>query len=403
MSGGDDRKTLGGEIWEQFCESLKSAAGVLQRPELRADPRHQVAGGRYLAGLLDSALDMWLHAADRDRPDLFTVYNNWKGWSFANPDGRYQRARLRGDATYRIWGTRGSSPYLAFELSRGIWSYSKPATIQGSLSSRNMVVSPDGTYEIILSRAPRAGNWLPLEADAEWLHIREFFHDWVDDEPAQVFIERTDIDPGPPELTSTALQQRLADVAWFVEEEARLWVDYCVHMRAVQGANVLPRPTAPGGSPDDPTAASGARENEYSQGYYVLEENEALLVEFEPPPAPYWNIQIGSMWYESLDYAYRLQSYNDHQAFVGADGIFRAVLAQQDPGLPNWLDTGGFREGVVLCRFQFAERPAPQPATRVVAFADLASVVPPETPRVDQAARRQEIARRRLGVARRFR
>jgi len=390
------------ETWEEFCESLKKAAGVLRREDMPADPRHRALGPRYLAGLLDSALDMWLHAADPDRPALFTVYNNRKGWGFANPDGHYLRARLRGDATYRVWGVRGTIPYLSFELSRGIWSYSKPVSIHRSLSSRNMQIDPDGTYEIILSAEPRPGNWLRLEPDVEWLHVRQFFHDWIDDQPPQVFIERIDVETGPPELTDTEIAARLRDVAWFVEEEARLWADYCLHTRKRLGVNSMPRPTPPGGNLDDMTSASGAPENEYSQGYYEIDENSALLVEFEPPPAAYWNIQIGPMWYESLDPACWLQSYNDHQAFIGDDRVFRAVIAHRDPGVGNWLDTGGFREGVVLCRFQFPECPVPQPRTRMIPFDSIASILPPQTPRVSPEERRREIARRRHGLALRF-
>jgi len=391
------------DIWQEFCELLKPAAGVLTRPAMAGDDRHQINGVRYLAGLLDSGLDLWLHGADPDRPRLFTVYNPWKGWSLENPDALYQRTRLRGDATYRISGRRGSAPYLGFELSHGFWSYSKPVKIHRSLASRNLAVAANGRFEIILSAQPQPGNWLQLEPDTEWLHIRQFLHDWVEDELAEIHIERTDRDPGPPDFNADQMRARLREVAWFVEEEARLWADYCLHMREVQGVNVMPRPTLPGGSPDDPTKESGAPENEYSQGYYRLADDEALLVEFDPPRAAYWNIQLGTMWYEPLDFGQRLQSYNDRQAFVGADGIFRTVIAHRDPGVPNWLDTGGFREGVMLCRFQFPETPAPQPQTRVVRFDSLAQVLPVDTPHVDERSRRAELERRRQGLSRRFR
>lgn len=390
-------------IWEDFCESLKKAGGQLRRSDMPADARHQAMGPRYLAGLLDSALDMWLHAADRDRPVLFTYFNNWKGWALANPDGHYLRARLRGDATYRVWGKRGTIPYLGFELSRGIWSYSKPTAIHGGISGRHMQISPDGSFELFLSATPHPGNWLPLEPDVEWLHVRQFFYDWVDDEPPEVFIERLDTDAGPPELTTAEIAARLKEVAWFVEEEPRLWADYCLHMRKLQGVNVMPRPSTPGGNLDDMTSASGAPENEYSQGYYEIDEDSALLIEFEPPPAAYWNLQIGPMWYESLDPAYRLQSVNGHQAFIGPDGMFRAVVAHRDPGVPNWLDAGGFQEGVLLCRFQFPERPAPQPQTSLIPFDSITSALPSSTPRVTPEERRREIARRRHGLALRFR
>ncbi len=400
MTRSDDEAA---RAWESFCESLKKAAGVLCRDDMPSDLRHRAWGPRHLAGLLDSAIDMWLHGADRDRPSLFTVYSNWKGWGLANPDGRYLRARLRGDATYRVWGRRGTIPYLAFELSRGIWSYSKPVLIQRSLSDRNMQIAEDGSFEIILSAEPRPGNWLALEPDVEWLHVRQFFHDWVEDEPPEVFIERIDADPGAPELTEAEIAARLQEVAWFVEEEARLWTDYCLHMRRLQGVNSMPRPSAPGGDSEGMTSASGAPENEYSQGYYEIDEDSALLVEFEPPPAAYWNIQISPMWYESLDPAWRLQSCNDRQAFIGDDGVFRALVAHRDPGVPNWLDTGGFREGVILCRFQFPERAAPQPRVRLIPFESIVPVLGAQTPRVGAEERRREVARRRLGLALRFR
>lgn len=390
-------------IWEDFCESLKKAGGLLRREDMPADARHQAMGPRYLAGLLDSAIDLWINAADRDRPMLLTYFNNWKGWALANPDGHYLRARLRGDATYRVWGKRGTIPYLGFELSRGIWSYSKPTAIHGGISGRHMQIDPDGSFELILSATPHPGNWLPLKPDVEWLHVRQFFYDWVDDEPPQVFIERIDTDTGPPELTTAEIAARLKDVAWFVEEEPRLWADYCLHMRKLQGINVMPRPSTPGGNLDDMTSASGAPENEYSQGYYEIDADSALLIEFEPPPAAYWNLQISPMWYESLDPAYRLQSINGHQAFIGPDGMFRAVVAHRDPGVPNWIDAGGFREGVLLCRFQFPERSAPQPQTRLVPFDSIHSALPSQTPRVTSEERRREIARRRHGLALRFR
>lgn len=398
-----DTTAASAAAWEAFCESLKKASAVLTRTDMVADSRHAGIGARYLGGLLDSALDLYLHAADPDRPFLFTYFDNHRGWGLANPDGHYLRARLRGDATYRVWGKRGTIPYLGFELSRGIWSYTRPTRIDCSLSGRDLQLGPDGSFEIILSANAHAGNWLRLEPDVEWLHVRQFYHDWIEDEPPRVFIERIDRDPGAPEPTVAEIAERLRDVAWFVEEESRLWADYCLHMRGVLGVNVMPQPSTPGGNEGDMTAASGAPENQYSQGYYRIDAGSALLVEFEPPRAAYWNLQIGPMWYESLDPAQRIQSWNDRQAFVGSDGVFRAVLAHRDPGVPNWLDTGGFDEGVMLCRFQFPECTAPQPRTRVVPLASLAHLLPPDTPRVGPDERRRDIARRRHGLAMRFR
>ena len=36
-----------------------------------------------------------------------------------NPDGRYQLAMIRGDRTYRVTGTRGTTAYLGFQVLAG--------------------------------------------------------------------------------------------------------------------------------------------------------------------------------------------------------------------------------------------------------------------------------------------
>lgn len=256
----NDTTAASAAAWEAFCESLKKASAVLTRADMPADSRHAGIGARYLGGLLDSALGLYLHAADPDRPFLFTYFDNHRGWGLANPDGHYLRARLRGDATYRVWGKRGTIPYLGFELSRGIWSYTRPTRIDRSLSGRDLQLGPDGSFEIILSAQAHSGNWLKLEPDVEWLHVRQFYHDWIEDEPARVFIERIDQDPGAPEPTVAEIAERLRDVAWFVEEESRLWADYCLHMRGVLGVNVMPQPSTPGGNEDGMTDFRGAGE-----------------------------------------------------------------------------------------------------------------------------------------------
>ena len=78
------------------------------------------------------------------------------------------------------------------------------------------------------------------------------------------------------------------------------------------------------------------------------------------------------------------------------------VVAATDPGIPNWLDTEGRAEGLVSYRWAWAET-APLPASRRIALADLRKHIPASTPPFTAEARRQQIARRRLALARRFR
>ncbi len=57
------------------------------------------------------------------------------------------------------------------------------------------------------------------------------------------------------------------------------------------------------------------------------------------------------------------------------------MIAHDDPGVANWLDTAGHSEGPVILRCVRTET-APVPTTRVVPFADVASALPAGTRRV---------------------
>jgi hypothetical protein len=78
------------------------------------------------------------------------------------------------------------------------------------------------------------------------------------------------------------------------------------------------------------------------------------------------------------------------------------VVAASDPGLANWLDTEGRTEGLVSYRWVWAET-TPLPTARRIALTDLRAHLPSTTPAFGPDARQQQIARRRLALARRFR
>ena len=85
----------------------------------------------------------------------------------------------------------------------------------------------------------------------------------------------------------------------------------------------------------------------------------------------------------------------------------RWVVAHRDPGVQNWLDTTGLARGSMVHRFTYREEPAPdaRPTIEVtkVAFAELASHVPSDTPPYSTEQRRAEIAVRQAHVQRRMR
>lgn len=74
---------------------------------------------------------------------------------------------------------------------------------------------------------------------------------------------------------------------------------------------------------------------------------------------------------QSLRHDRRSVSLNRVQTTYEPDGSFRMVLAHEDPGVPNWLDTRGLPRGTMFWRFLLPDEPVPARHTELVKLADL--------------------------------
>ena len=83
-----------------------------------------------------------------------------------------------------------------------------------------------------------------------------------------------------------------------------------------------------------------------------------------------------NIWMESFDWRVAPVSINNFSATPAEDGSVTIVVAEQDPGLPNWIATLGHRRGLMAFRFaRLGEQPVPEVATRVVPIASLTAAV----------------------------
>jgi hypothetical protein len=256
---------------------------------------------------------------------------------------------------------------------------------------------PNGDFTITLAvDQPSNGNWLPIAPDASTLIIRQFFYDWESEVAATMRLERlsaaadragSDEARVPPD---TAIARQLRAVGAFVEANLEFFLGFA-------------NPEAPNefNPPYDGTGMGAAAENRPVIGAWKLGPDEALLVEVTPPTGLYWGLSLGNVWWETIDYANHITSVNGHQAVIGEDGVFRAVIAHADPGVANWLDAAGHGEGPMILRCVRTDS-APVPLTRVVPFAEIRSALPPTHPRVTPEERARVVDARRLAVSRRF-
>ncbi len=148
----------------------------------------------------------------------------------------------------------------------------------------------------------------------------------------------------------------------------------------------------PGGAP---TIAYGA-------GWWDLGPDEVLLITTEVPDADYWGWTVHHRYrLDSGDFPNRQTSVNMAQAFVDDDDRVRLVVAHDDPGVRNWIDTEGQPEGMLVYR-SIGTRSRPVPDVQVLSIDALRRHLPASTPVVDPVERRGQLAQRRAALLARY-
>jgi hypothetical protein len=385
-----DEDLISGAAFEAMVAGLRGAADLVGSARAPTSPIDRAAGYRHLLVLLSLAIDEALRPSDPYDP-FFAPANvdAVLKWGMDCPDAAYTGAALRGDATYRVRGRRGTVRYLGFQVMSGIES-------SVNVVADDLDIAADGSFEITLSAIEHPGNWMALSERTSSLVVRQFFYDWDTEVPAELQIECLEPGPSwpdPQSLSPAGVARQLAAIGEFLEASIAFWLDVEEGGRA-QGINVFRQPASL-------TTMGAAAENVSVWGSWELDENQALVIEVTPPNALYWSVSLGNHWWETIDYANRQSSLNGHQAVIDDDGVFRAVVAHTDPGVANWLDTAGHRQGPMIFRWVRAEG-APVPTTHVGTMDQLVRALPSGTARLDPVERRAALGRRRAAVRRRF-
>jgi hypothetical protein len=199
----------------------------------------------------------------------------------------------------------------------------------------------------------------------------------------------------PPRTDQVA--ERLARLVRWLDRGGALWEKMSRGLVEGMSPNslVVTRPA-------DSDQRAGLRGQAYGIGNFHCAEQEAVIVRFTPPRCRHWSVSLANWWWESMDFAARQTSLNGRQARLDADGAFRGVIAQVDPGVPNWLDPAGYPRGTLALRFLLADE-APKVELERVPLAQLAASLPGDTPRISPAERAASLERRRLAALRRYR
>ena len=290
-----DQRIVSGKAWADFCDELKAAGNLMLSDGVPRDPFQQAEGIRYLTRLTRAGLEAFVEYGNPACPELRHMVHEAVKMGADNPDNYYQNAQIRAGYEYRITGKRNTVDYLSFHTRNGNYGTSGGLEPCGQIDGKDLLVEPDGSFEIILSREPRGKNWLKMEEDTSLLIVRQTFADRDNEEAAEMHIENLDGEACRQVLETRQVDEGLKTASLFVGGSSLLFARWARGFR--KHVNQLPQ-----FDPEISNRAGGDESIIYYHSYWLLEKDQALLIEVEPPACDTWNFQLNNFWMESLDY-----------------------------------------------------------------------------------------------------
>jgi len=382
--------------WEEFLQAQQASLSLFRESPFFEDDQERAEAYR---GLLYSLVDAIETTAltQQDRP-RFVRAADWRSkGGLDNPDNNYYVARLRPGADYRVSGSRGSSAQLALMLRPGppvLVGATTPAGIS-ALHDAEIERDAAGLFEVVISAEnPGEGiNWLPRTDGAEFLVARYTYSDWAGEQPGSLRIERIGAEgEAAVPLTPTLMAKGLRDAADALYQRNVAWRDFVTRLW-----EQAPRNSISAAQPRD----GGLPGHYMALGSWELGNDDAIVLSTAPSAASYQGIQLGNLWFASLDYESRVSSLSLGQMECSGDGRCYAVISHRDPGIRNWLDTEGHRRGLIVMRWQGLDGPLPadqQPGASLVPFAELRARLPADVAEFSREQRWEQIRERRASA-----
>lgn len=375
--------------WADQMENLKE---VGHRLLLTAERDDTVARRqdmyRYILGAVSNGFLNYVNS-DPGRPTITPLWNHQYNYGGPNPDFAYKFTLIDPKGTYRISGFRGTSRFV--EITQQSTDFAgtgtgKPGAITNDLDQ--LTIGEDGYFSVILSAerpADYSGDWWQLGEDTLSLLIRATSADWKKEVDPRMAIDRLDDVPRP---TPEEMAARFTNLPAWISQIIELDIGLTRYYREHHGINTIKKSQKMAES--DPFKGQI-----YLDGAFEIEDDEALILETEiPEQYRYWQILLADDRFATVDWVNRQSSINDVQARLDSDGKFRAVIAVKDPGVPNWLDTGGEPWGIIQMRWNRCSS-APDPTVKKVLLKEVRKHLPDDTPVITPEIRKEQLRARR--------
>ncbi len=349
--------------YARWLDALRTAGEVVTGPLGAKDERERAEGFRHVTRVASVAQEMIVEKGDRARPEFTRWMSAHRKVFGDNPHTIYDATLIDPSLTYRLQGTRGTTTYL------GVCTYgTNPETgarrIAANLDDVDLHLDAEDHFELWVGPAdmdaPEGATRLVLEPDVTDLMIRQYRHD-PEREVEGTYTLRAVPDPGPPApLDEATIAARL--------DEAGAWVAETVHVEATLSALVTSMTPGllragqdfvdSGGELVDPpldfevvAKVMPSPAIQYAGTWFDdLGDDEAIVVTGTAPDARYWSIQLLTRWMESGDWRHHRVFLTDRDVHLDTDGRFCVIVASEQPGDGDWLETTGVRSANVAMR-----------------------------------------------------
>jgi len=296
----------------------------------------------FVLSAYDLAVEMWFQKGDPGAPVLTNWEHPWRKYGGDNPTTTYLSAPVSSTNSYRLRGSIGDAVYAGVQVYTKGPGYNAPS---GNISDHDLVTA-DGHVDLFIGGAdPGDGPaWLPLVED-DYLVMVRLYHRAPELQPPPFTIERIDDADASP-LTPV---ERAHTAAAFFRDEVLSTMAVTDTLRAA-GVNAYPPPDAPVHRPRYTGALFPTLDNVY-EGFYVdLAPGEALRLHGRLPVARYCSFVFYDRWFNTPDFPTHRCYRTLEEVTLAPDGTYELLLGPDDPGHPNWIDTGRLTQGIFAIR-----------------------------------------------------
>lgn len=383
-------------LFELLAPLEKAVAEIANtwRPD---DPEYQADVYRQIMMQMSYGYFAFFHA-DAEHPDWAPLWNPVYTLQ-PNPDDIYLYCPISIEHSYKLTGNRGTVKMLTINTQAalpGLGETDSTGVSYSDLDDGDLHLDANGNFELLISAEKPAGytgDWLQIKPGAKALMTRYRSYDWTTEIDPVMSIRCLTAKRLKKRLSPEEILERVRQMAAMPQAAQKLFYVMQNQVKANVGVNVF-----------EPSRYLGALSRQiYIPAVFEFEDDEALILETDlPKERRYWNFQLNDPYFNAVEYVYRLSSTNGHFAKVASDGRFYAVISLEDPGVPNWLDPAGFKQGTVYGRWYDCDS-HPLPTLKRVKFSEIRDHLPADTPTITPEQRAEELAQRVAGAQRRRR